>query len=153
MQQPPEGRPEKEITVLGTPQERAKDKRLRDIYTSSLEKFNALLVEQNCCCAICQRPFVVGAGSGEFKQEVYTPFQDHDHACCPRRLHKFCGLCNRGLLCYTCNKFVVGVIEKMKIPVDRLLAYLQKWSFIQPREHPKRIARAKRAKRAKRKKK
>ena len=133
--------------------EQSKDKRLRDVYNSSLAKHNALMEEQGHCCAICQRPFIAGAGSGEFKKDVYTPFQDHDHACCPRRLHKFCGLCNRGLLCYTCNKFVVGVIEKMKIPVDRLLAYLQKWAFIIPREHPKRIKRAKRAKRAKRRKK
>jgi hypothetical protein len=130
--------------------EQAKDKRLHDIYNSSLAKFSTLMSEQGSCCAICQRPFVQGAGPGGFKNEVYTPFQDHDHACCPRRLHKFCGLCNRGLLCYTCNKFVVGVIEKMKIPVDRLLAYIQKWAFILPREHPKRIKRAKRAKRRKR---
>jgi hypothetical protein len=130
-----------------TSQERAKDKRLRDIYNSSLEKNNITMAEQNNCCAICERPFVVGAGSGAFKKEVYTPFQDHDHACCPRRLKKFCGLCNRGLLCFGCNKYVVGVIEKQKVPVTRLLAYLQKWSFIQPRVHP---ARAKRAKRKKR---
>lgn len=129
--------------------EQTKDKRLRDIYNSSLEKHNALMKEQGHCCAICQRPFVKGAGPGGFKCETYTAFQDHDHACCPRRLHKFCGQCNRGLLCYTCNKFVVGVIEKMKIPVERLLDYLQKWAFIQPRDHPKRIKRAKRAKRRK----
>ena len=136
-----------------TPQELAKDKRLRDTFNSSLEKFNAQMVKQNYCCDICKKPFVVGAArTGEFKKEIYTAFQDHDHACCPRRLHKFCGLCNRGLLCYTCNKFVVNIIEKMKIPVERLLSYMQKWSFIQPREHPKYIKQAKRAKRPKRKK-
>lgn len=137
-----------------TTQEKAKDRRLRDTFNSSLEKFNDTMASQNFSCAICEKPFVLGvAHIGEFKKEVYSAFQDHDHACCPRRLHKFCGLCNRGLLCYTCNKFVVGVIEKMKIPVDRLLAYMQKWSYIQPREHPKYIKRAKKAKRAKRAKK
>jgi hypothetical protein len=128
-----------------TQQEQAKDKRLRTIFSSSLEQFNQQMTAQNNCCAICERPFLLGAGSGQFKKEIYTAFQDHDHACCPRRLKKFCGQCNRGLLCYTCNKFVVGVIEKMKIPVVRLLAYLEQWKFILPREHPKRL-RAKRKK-------
>ena len=131
-----------------TPEE-VKDKRLREVYNSSLEKHNALMAEQKSCCAVCERPFVQGAGAGNFKKGVYTAFQDHDHACCPRRLRKFCGLCNRGLLCYTCNKFVVGIIEKQKIPVERLLAYLEKWKHIQPREHQKRLKRAKRAKRQK----
>ena len=129
-----------------TPQERAKDKRLRDTFNSSLEKFNAKMMEQNCCCAICERPFVAGAGSGAFNKKVYTPFQDHDHACCPRRLKKFCGLCNRGLLCFGCNKYVVGVIERQKVPIDRLVAYLNKWKHIQPREHPVRMKREKRKK-------
>jgi len=130
-----------------TSQERAKDKRLRDIYNSSLEKNNATMAEQNNCCAICERPFVVGASSLKFKKEVYTPFQDHFHGCCPRHLKKFCGLCNRGLLCFLCNKFVVGVIEMKDIPADRLADYMAKWKHIQPRVHP---ARAKRAKRKKR---
>lgn len=133
-----------------TSQEAAKDKRLRATFNSSLVGFRQRMAEQNNCCAICERPFLVGAGSGQFNKEVYTAFQDHDHACCPRRLRKFCGKCNRGLLCYTCNKFVVGVIEKMKIPVVRLLAYLEKWKHIEPREHPMRLKRAKRAKRKKR---
>lgn len=129
-----------------TKQEQAKDKRLRDTFNSSLEKFNAQLAEQNYCCAICERPFIAGAGSKEFNKEVYTPFVDHDHKCCPRRLKKFCGLCTRGLLCYGCNRYVVGVIERTKIPVERLAAYLQKWSFIKPREHPKARAKKKRKK-------
>ena len=51
-------------------------------------------------------------------------------------------------MCFTCNKFVVGVLEKLKIDIDRLYAYIKKWDFIEPREHP--LGRAKRAKRAKR---
>ena len=129
-----------------TTAERLKDKRLRDTYNSSLEAFNTLMAEQHNCCAICERPFIVGAGSREFKKEVYTPFQDHFHGCCPRRLKKFCGLCNRGLLCYLCNKFVVGVIEMKSIPADRLAAYMAKWAHIQPRTHAKKCARKKRKK-------
>jgi hypothetical protein len=121
---------------LVTKAEAAKDRRLKSIFNSSLEQFMEKMREQNFCCAICERPFATGANPNhEFNKEVYGAFQDHDHACCPRRLHKFCGKCNRGLLCYTCNKFVVGIIEKMKIPADRLLAYIQKWAFIEPREN------------------
>lgn len=135
-----------------TPTEQAKDKRLRDIYNSSLEKYNEKMAEQNFCCDICQRPFVSGAGSKEFNKEVYTAFFDHDHRCCPRRLKKYCGLCCRGLLCFGCNKFVVGIIEKQKIPVDRLVAYMKKWSHIQPRTNapgPRRRKRSKRKKKGK----
>jgi len=133
-----------------TPQEKAKDKRLQDTYNSSLDKFNATLAEQNYCCAICERPFIAGAGSGLFNKEVYTPFQDHFHGCCPRRLKKFCGACNRGLLCFGCNKYVVGVIERQNVPIARLVAYLAKWKHIPAREQPVRAKRAKRAKRNKR---
>lgn len=120
-----------------TKAEAAKDRRLRVVFNSSLDEFMTKMREQNFCCAVCERPFQIGANTKqEFNKEVYGAFQDHDHACCPRRLHKFCGRCNRGLLCYTCNKFVVGIMEKMKIPVDRLFDYMKKWSFIQPREHP-----------------
>jgi hypothetical protein len=128
-----------------TKQELAKDKRQKKIFNSSLEQFNADMAAQNNCCAVCERPFVVGANPNKvFTKAFYIPFRDHDHRCCPRRLHIYCGLCNRGLLCYICNKFVVGIMEKHCIPVERLTAYMTKWAGIKPREHPR--ARAKRKK-------
>lgn len=99
--------------------EKAKDKRLRDIYNTTLEAQNAQRAKQNNRCAICGRHF------GKF-----TAFQDHDHKCCPRRLHRFCGKCNRGLLCYLCNKYAVGLIEwmrKMDIPRTKVIEYLDFW--------------------------
>ena len=88
--------------------ERAKDKRLRDVYNTTLEKQNEQRVKQDNKCAICRRSF-----------ERFTAFMDHEHKCCPRRLKKFCGRCNRSLLCFSCNKFVVGLLEKQS--VDKVL--------------------------------
>jgi hypothetical protein len=112
-----------------TSRDRAKDKRLRDIYNTTLEKQNEQRAKQNNGCAICGRSF-----------EKFTPFQDHEHACCPRRLKKFCGNCLRGLLCFLCNKYVVGVIERqckannVKMTplefLDKIKAYLSYWTPI-----------------------
>jgi len=102
-----------------TSAERAKDKRLRTIYNRTLEDQNAQLKEQHSACAICRRPF-----------PQFQAYQDHDHKCCPRRLKSYCGKCNRGLLCYLCNKYAVGLIEwmrKMDIPFDVLIAYIKFW--------------------------
>ncbi len=111
-----------------TPEE-AKDKRLQKTYKRTLEQQNAQKSEQNNACAICGRSF-----------EHYTPFQDHWHKCCPRRLKEFCGLCTRGLLCFPCNKYVVGVLERQgikgeaPIPIvelcKRIIAYFEKWDPI-----------------------
>jgi hypothetical protein len=135
-----------------TAQEKAKDKRLRDVFNSSLEAYLTKMLDQGNCCAICGRPFIKGAsvGIGTFKKEIYTAFQDHFHGCCPRRLKKFCGACSRGLLCFVCNRFVVGIIEKHNIPIDRLAAYMAKWAHIPSRAQVK-LPRAK-AKRKKKKK-
>lgn len=110
-----------------TTAERAKDKRLKSTYNSSLAEQNKLLADQAGCCAICSRPF---APLHDKDGKSFTAFQDHWHKCCPRRLKQFCGKCNRGLLCFLCNKYLVGVVEKQNLPVDKLLEYLQKWTKI-----------------------
>lgn len=102
-----------------TTAERAKDNRLRKIYNTTLEAQNAQKFDQGNGCAICGRDF------GKF-----VMFQDHDHKCCPRRLKNFCGKCNRGLLCYLCNKHAVGLIEwlrKMDIPLTKVVEYVYFW--------------------------
>jgi hypothetical protein len=99
--------------------ERAKDKRLQTIYKTTLDAQNEQRAEQKNACAICQRSFT-----------KFTAFQDHDHKCCPRRLKNFCGLCNRSLICFLCNKYAVGLVEwmyKMDIPFDKVVDYIKFW--------------------------
>jgi recombination endonuclease VII len=108
-----------------TSKERAKDARLRKVYTSSLAEQQQKIADQNGCCAICKRPF-----------PEFSAFQDHYHGCCPRRLKTFCGKCNRGVLCYLCNKYLTGVVERMKmadgtpLQILRLATYLQEWEKV-----------------------
>jgi hypothetical protein len=99
--------------------DKAKDKRLQTIYNTTLEKQNEKRATQKNACAICRRSF-----------SQFTAFQDHDHKCCPRRLKRFCGLCNRGLICFLCNKYAVGLVEwmrKMDISFDRVIEYIKFW--------------------------
>jgi hypothetical protein len=107
-----------------TSAERAKDRRLQKTYKITLDDWNMLLAEQKYECAICSRPF---APKKDKNGKSFTPQQDHFHGCCPRRLKEFCGRCNRSALCFPCNKFVMGVIERLNIPVDKLAAYIVKW--------------------------
>lgn len=105
-----------------TKSQKAKDRRLREIYNTTLAAQNEQRQVQGNACGICGRSFL-----------EFVTFQDHDHKCCPRRLKKFCGLCNRGLLCYLCNKYAVGLIEwmrKMNIPKEKVVKYIDDWDVI-----------------------
>ena len=110
-----------------TASEKAKEKRLQTIYKKSLAEFNKQLEEQKYRCACCSRPF---PPLKDAKGKSFTPFNDHDHKCCPRRLKNYCGRCSRGLLCFICNKYVVGVLEKQNVDIDKVSAYLKKWKAI-----------------------
>ncbi len=103
-------------------QDRAKQRRLATIYNQTLEEHNAKRAEQKDACAICRRPF-----------SQFQAYQDHDHACCPRRKKRYCGKCNRGLLCYLCNKKAIGILEYMKkvdIPIQKAVDYITSWTAI-----------------------
>jgi hypothetical protein len=108
-----------------TTAERAQDARLRRIYKKTLADKIREIKEQGGGCAICGRPY-----------PQYILSQDHDHACCKRPRGKkgntatFCGLCNRGWLCYLCNRWAIGALEymaKVNIPAERAFEYLKKW--------------------------
>ena len=107
-----------------TSAERAKDKRLQDIYKVSLEEFNKKKEAQGNKCAICGRSFV-----------EFMAHQDHDHACCPpgrKKQRRYCGECNRDILCYLCNRWAVGGIEycrKVGIEPVKVLEYVIKWTM------------------------
>lgn len=109
-----------------TKTEKQKDARLRKIYKMSLKQYNHQLEMQGHKCAICGRPF-----------PEFMAFVDHFHGHCPRRLKEYCGLCTRGLLCFSCNKYLVGVVEKQKFggitPVEyleRAATYLKYWNTV-----------------------
>lgn len=100
----------------------AKDKRLREIYNTTLEAQNEQRATQKNACAICRRPF-----------SQFQAYQDHDHKCCPRRLKRYCGKCNRSLLCYICNKKAVGIIEyliKLDIDPQKVVDYYKEWNVV-----------------------
>ena len=114
-----------------TASERAKDKRLQKQYKMTLEEQNKRKAEQGNRCAICGRPFPPLKNE---KGQTFTPYQDHEHKCCPttgkNKVTEYCGRCNRGLLCFLCNKYLVGVLEKQNLPVDKLFEYVKKWKKI-----------------------
>lgn len=59
-------------------------------YRLTIEQYEIVLEDQEGCCAICRRP------PGGNRLHV-----DHDHRCCPTL--PTCGMCTRGLVCYSCN--------------------------------------------------
>jgi hypothetical protein len=133
-----------------TKSEMAKDRRLQKVYKSSLAIEQADMEVQNHCCAICERPFVVGANPRKtFSKASYQAFRDHYHGCCPRRLGIYCGRCNRGLLCMICNRKVIGVLERFAIPADRVAEYMAKWKHLEQLKREVKRTRAKRKKRGK----
>lgn len=77
--------------------------------------YEALLDAQDGTCALCSQTCSTG------KRLAI----DHDHACCPGK--KSCGQCIRGLLCFRCNCYLVGMYEKLPSSLQdwpRLNAYL-----------------------------
>ena len=108
-----------------TKSERAADARLQRIYKKTLADKLREIAEQGGGCAICGR-----------KYPLYTLSQDHDHECCKRPRGKkgntamFCGKCNRGWLCYLCNRWAIGGLEymaKVNIPAEKAFQYLKDW--------------------------
>ena len=63
------------------------------VYSLTPERYDAILEAQGGGCGICERK------PGQRRLAV-----DHDHACCPGKTS--CGECVRGLLCWSCNKYL-----------------------------------------------
>jgi hypothetical protein len=84
-------------------------KRIKNKYGVSLEQYQAMLLEQKGCCAICDKP-ETAAQQGR----VITLSVDHDHA----------DNTVRGLLCRTCNA-MLGQSQDDESILTRAIAYLQ----------------------------
>jgi hypothetical protein len=85
--------------------DRAADLRLRRVYNGyTLADYNKQLTKQNGGCWICGR-----------KPKRLRLAVDHNH------LSKI----NRGLLCFICNKKVLGIIERFKIVPQKIVDYLR----------------------------
>lgn len=90
-----------------------RDSARRNRYGSNaVEHYEACFVAQQGLCAIC----------GE---EMKTPQQDHDHACCSSK--RSCGECLRSLLCVRCN-IGLGFLENDSW-LANALAYLNRAPF------------------------
>jgi hypothetical protein len=83
-------------------------------YGLTPEKFDQMLADQDCACAMCLEPFAAD-------QRVNI---DHDHnlGCHPGE-KQACDRCRRGLLCTRCNT-ALGFIES-RYPLAR--EYLKTW--------------------------
>jgi hypothetical protein len=75
-------------------------KALKELYHTTVEWYEEKFLEQDKHCALC--PATQQSDSGK-RLSV-----DHDHNCCSGK--RACGECNRGLLCFNCNK-KLGMLE------------------------------------------
>jgi hypothetical protein len=95
-------------------------KALRELYKVTAEWYEAKLKEQNGTCALCDSK--QQAGNSKKRLSV-----DHDHNCCPNK--RACGKCNRGLLCFNCNKRLAHLESFLKDTlVLPFLAASQSWT-------------------------
>lgn len=77
----------------------------------TIERFNAVLTQQEHCCAIC------GLKLGITKPYQNGATADHKHVIPPQPRGVLCGLCNRG----------IGHFKDDPDMLDRAAAYLRKW--------------------------
>lgn len=64
------------------------------------ERYGEMLAAQDGKCAVCRTDKPGGTGRWHI---------DHNHVCCPGR--RSCGKCIRGLLCSTCNGYLIAALE------------------------------------------
>ena len=87
---------------------------LKKHYGITLTEYEAMHDAQAGLCALCgsaQRPRRTARGAVHSSLSV-----DHDHAT---------GIV-RGLLCGACNRYVVGIVERVPGYLERLIEYLQR---------------------------
>jgi recombination endonuclease VII len=78
------------------------------------EDYNRRFAEQGGRCALC----------GRVPKGIRRLNRDHNHI----------SLKNRALLCFPCNKYVIGALEKFKIRLDAIINYFKKYDPVKYRE-------------------
>lgn len=91
-----------------------RDLYLRRKYNKDLAWYNQTLYDQGGGCAICGR-----------RPTNKSLAVDHDHRCCSGKTS--CGRCVRGLLCWICNKKIVGMIERWNVNPQKIVEYFWKY--------------------------
>lgn len=87
-------------------------RKLWERYRLTYERYNAMLIEQDNRCYICQVRF----------KEITKCVVDHDHNCCSNG--PSCGKCVRGLLCDLCNRGI-GALRDSPDNLRRAALYLE----------------------------
>ena len=77
-----------------------RQKALKELYHTNVEWYEAKFQEQGGHCALC-----TAIQQSKCGRRLSV---DHNHGCCPTK--HACGKCNRGLLCFNCNKRL-GMLE------------------------------------------
>lgn len=85
---------------------------VEDTYSITYDEYWQIYQAQGGRCYICRR------ATGERRKLAV----DHDHACCDGPTS--CGKCVRGLLCRTCNKYVLGHLRDDTETLARAIEYL-----------------------------
>jgi hypothetical protein len=107
------------VVFKGTPQERARERRLQKLYKISASQADAMFERQGNKCKIC----------GRRPKKVRLNI-DHDH-----EAEKTGLLVVRGALCGICNHKILGMIERYKVSPEAIVAYLRsKPAFIDGKE-------------------
>src|ERR1017187_817263 len=87
---------------------------LKSVYDMTPGEWDDLFEAQNGSCAIC----------GEVGKKLQI---DHDHDCCPATLRRYCGGCNRGLICFNCNT-LLGLSKENPKTLLAAVHYLEQYS-------------------------
>lgn len=82
----------------------------------SLEQYEHMLASQKGACALCKRSPLKKDGLPKWGQRRLAV--DHDHY---RKLPEAV----RGLLCNSCNRLIIGLLESLHIRLDDLILYLR----------------------------
>lgn len=93
--------------------EAASESRRVKTYGLAPGDYERLLKAQDGGCGGCGRPR---------REKGRALAVDHDHECCPGKVT--CGACTRGLLCWSCNKFLQHIGDDPAV-LERLAEYLR----------------------------